>query len=154
MVYIKMKRIIYLFLLLIYVIIGELLIFYDNITMILVISFLGLMLILLIDQSTKAVYDTTEDQKIKLICIILMVSGYLSLAFVGLIVLLKIIPDIIFLNSFGALLFGIVFSAALYEGNFIMRDQKEYTFHNIKNGIIFMVFALILYLFTLNFLIL
>jgi len=154
MVIIKMKRIIYLFLLIIYVIIGEFLIFNNNIIMILVISFLGLMLILLIDQTTKAVNDTIEKQKIKLICIILIVSGYLSLAFVGLIVLIKIIPDIIFLNSFGALLFGIVFSAALYEGNFIMRDKKEYTYNNIKNGIIFMIFALILFLLTLNLLIL
>ena len=154
MVIIKMKKIIYLFLLIIYVIIGEFLIFNNNIIMILVISFLGLMLILLIDQTTKAVNDTIEKQKIKLICIILIVSGYLSLAFVGLIVLIKIIPDIIFLNSFGALLFGIVFSAALYEGNFIMRDKKEYTYNNIKNGIIFMIFALILFLLTLNLLIL
>jgi len=154
MVIIKMKRIIYLFLLIIYVIIGELLIFYDNITMVFVIGFLGLMLILLIDQATKAVNDTTQDQNLKLICIILVVSGYLSLAYVGLIVLTKIIPDIIFLNAFGALLFGIVFSAALYEGNFIMRDKREYSFYNIKNGIIFMIFALILFLIALNFLVL
>ena len=154
MVIIIMKKIIYLFLLIIYVIIGEFLIFNNNIIMILVISFLGLMLILLIDQTTKAVNDTIEKQKIKLICIILIVSGYLSLAYVGLIVLIKIIPDIIFLNSFGALLFGIVFSAALFEGNFIMRDKKEYTYNNIKNGIIFMIFALILFLLTLNLLIL
>ena len=154
MVIIKMKRIIYLFLLIIYVIIGELLIFYNNISMILVISFLGLMLILLIDQSTKAVHDTLNNQKIKLFCILFVVSGYLSLAFVGLIVLVKIIPDIIFLNSFGALLFGIVFSAALFEGNFIMRDKKEYSSYNIKNGIGFMIFGSILFFIALYFLIL
>jgi len=149
-----MKRIIYLFLLIIYVIIGELFIFHNNIIMILVISFLGLMLILLIDQSTKAVFDTLNNQKIKLICIIFVMSGYLSLAFVGLIVLTKIIPDIIFLNSFGALLFGIVFSAALYEGNLRMRDRKEYSFYNIKNGIFFMIFTSVLLVIAVNFLIL
>jgi hypothetical protein len=154
MVIIKMKRIIYLFLLFIYVIIGEFLIFYNNFIMILVISFLGLMLILLIDQSTKAVHDTLYTQKIKLICIALVMSAYLSLAFVGLIVLVKVIPDIIFLNSFGALLFGIVFSAALYEGNFIMRDIKEYSFYNIRNGIGFLIFSSTLFCIALYFLIL
>lgn len=154
MIIIKMKRIIYLLLLLIYVIIGEFLIFYNNIIMILVISFLGLMLILLIDQSTEAIFDTMKNQRIKLICIALIMAGYLSLSYVGLIVLIKIIPDIIFLNSFGALLFGIVFSAALYEGNFIMRDKKDYTFSNIQNGIIFVIFTSLLLVFTLVFLIL
>ena len=149
-----MKRIIYLFLLIIFVIIGELLIFYNNIIMILVICFLGVILIILIDQTTYAVNDIKENQKIKLICIFFIMTGYLSLTYIGLILLIKVIPDIVFLNSFGALLFGLIFSAGLFEGNFIMRDKKEYTYNNVSKAVIFMIIALILFVITLKLLIL
>ena len=145
-----MKRIIYLFLLIFFVIIGEYLIFYNHLVLGLSIGLLGIMLILLIDQTTYWVKDTKKNQIKKLICIFLIMTEYLSLSFIILILLIKFIPDITFSSIFGTILFGIVFSIALYEGNFVMRDKKEYIFSDIEKRLIFMIFALVLFLITLR----